>query len=121
MEKDLDIKLYNEYNFGSYLIYRGIPVFIDSRADLYAPEFNGTKNEDGKYDGRDIFSDFLNISNIGTFYEGKFREYEITHLLMGKNTKLNLLISRDDNYKLLYSDKNFVIYERLNANVEGEE
>ena len=56
-----------------------------------------------------------------TFYEGKFREYEITHLLMGKNTKLNLLISRDDNYKLLYSDKNFVIYERLNANVEGEE
>lgn len=40
---------------------------------------------------------------------------------MGKNTKLNLLISRDDNYKLLYSDKNFVIYERLNANVEGEE
>ena len=116
-----NIKLYNEYNFGSYLIYRGIPVFIDSRADLYAPEFNGTKNEDGKYDGRDIFSDFLNISNIGTFYEGKFREYEITHLLMGKNTKLNLLISRDDNYKLLYSDKNFVIYERLNANVEGEE
>ena len=120
--ENLDIiKLYNEYNFGSYLIYRGIPVFIDSRADLYAPEFNGTKNEDGKYDGRDIFSDFLNISNIGTFYEGKFREYEITHLLMGKNTKLNLLISRDDNYKLLYSDKNFVIYERLNANVEGEE
>ena len=116
-----NIKLYNEYNFGSYLIYRGIPVFIDSRADLYAPEFNGTKNEDGKYDGRDIFSDFLNISNIGTFYEGKFREYEITHLLMGKNTKLNLLISRDDNYKLLYSDKNFVIYERLNANVEGKE
>lgn len=116
-----NIKLYNEYNFGSYLIYRGIPVFIDSRADLYAPEFNGTKNEDGKYDGRDIFSDFLNISNIGTFYEGKFREYEITHLLMGKNTKLNLLISRDDNYKLLYSDKKFVIYERLNANVEGKE
>lgn len=116
-----NIKLYNEYNYGSYLIFRGIPVFIDSRADLYAPEFNGTKNEDGKYDGRDIFSDFLNISNIGTFYEGKFREYEITHLLMGKNTKLNLLISRDDNYKLLYSDKNFVIYERLNANVEGEE
>ena len=114
-------RFYNEYNYGSYMLYRGIPVFIDSRADLYAPEFNGTKNEDGKYDGRDIFSDFLNISNIGTFYEGKFREYEITHLLMGKNTKLNLLISRDDNYKLLYSDKNFVIYERLNANVEGEE
>ncbi|HBC84557.1 MAG TPA: hypothetical protein DCZ30_03820 [Clostridiales bacterium] len=111
-----NIKLYNEYNYGSYLIYRGIPVFIDSRADLYSPEFNGTKNEDKKYEGRDIFSDFLNISNIGTFYESKFREYGITHVMMGKNTKLNLLISREDNYKLLYQDNNFVIYERLNAN-----
>ena len=44
--KNLDvnnIKLFNEYNYGSYLLYRGIPVFIDSRADLYAPEFNGKK------------------------------------------------------------------------------
>ncbi len=111
-----NIKLYNEYNYGSYLVYRGIPVFIDSRADLYSPEFNGTRNNENKYEGRDIFSDFLNISNIGTFYESKFREYGITHVLMGKNTKLNLLISREDNYKLLYEDNNFVIYERLNAN-----
>lgn len=111
-----NIKLYNEYNYGSYLLYRGIPVFIDSRADLYSPEFNGTKNDENKYEGRDIFSDFLNISNIGTFYESKFREYGITHVMMGKNTKLNLLISREDNYKLLYEDNNFVIYERLNAN-----
>ena len=36
-----NIKLFNEYNYGSYLLYRGIPVFIDSRADLYAPEFSG--------------------------------------------------------------------------------
>ena len=35
---DLDsLRLYNEYNYGSYLLYKGIPVFIDSRADLYAP------------------------------------------------------------------------------------
>ena len=113
-----NIKLYNEYNYGSYLLYRGIPVFIDSRADLYAPEFNGTKNEEGEYEGKDIFSDFLNISNISTFYESKFREYEITHVMMGKNTKLNLLISRDDNYKLLYQDDDFVIYERLNASIK---
>ena len=40
--------------------------------------------------------------------------------MMGKNTKLNLLISREDNYKLLYQDNDFVIYERLNANVKEE-
>ena len=107
-----NIKLYNEYNYGSYILYRGIPVFIDSRADLYTPEFNGTKNEKGKYDGRNVFSDYLNISNISTYYENKFEEYEITHVLIKKNSKLNMFLSRDDNYNKLYSDDNFVLYER---------
>lgn len=108
-----NIRLFNEYNYGSYLLYRGIPVFIDSRADLYAPEFNGTKNEEGKWEGRDIFSDYINVSNIGTYYEDKMEEYEITHVIIGKRTKLNMFLSRDDNYKELYSDDSFVIYERL--------
>lgn len=107
------IKLFNEYNYGSYLLYRGIPVFIDSRADLYAPEFNGTKDENGKYNGRDIFSDYINTSNISTYYDDKFKQYEITHVILKKNTKLNMLIMRDVKYKEIYSDKNFVIYERL--------
>ena len=106
------MKIFNEYNFGSYLIYRGIPVFIDSRADLYTPEFNGKKSEDGDYEGRDIFSDYLNVSNISTYYENKFEQYDITHVLIRKNSKLNMLLSRDDKYKELYSDDNFVFYER---------
>ena len=72
-----NMKLFNEYNYGSYLLYRGIPVFIDSRADLYAPEFNATEQYP---DGRDIFSDYINTSNIGTYYEDKFEKYEITHV-----------------------------------------
>ncbi len=107
-----EIKLYNEYNYGSYILYRGIPVFIDSRADLYAPEFNGSKGEDGKYHGRDIFTDYINISNISTYYEDKFGEYGITHVIIKSNSKLNMLLKRDNKYKQLYSDKNFVIYER---------
>ena len=107
-----NIKLFNEYNYGSYILYRGIPVFIDSRADLYTPEFNGTKNEEGKYVGKDIFTDYINISNISTYYENKFEEYEISHILIRKNSKLNMFLSRDDNYNKLYSDDNFVLYER---------
>ena len=114
--ENLDIsnmRLFNEYNYGSYLLYRGIPVFIDSRADLYAPEFNGTKNENGEWDGRDIFSDYINVSNISTYYEDIMEKYDITHVITGKKTKLNMFLSRDDNYKELYSDDSFVVYERL--------
>ena len=109
------MKLYNEYNYGSYLLYRGIPVFIDSRADLYTPEFNGTKNAEGEYEGRDIFTDYINISGIATYYEDKFESYGITHVITKKNSKLNMFLSRDDNYKQLYTDKNYVIYERLSV------
>ena len=110
-----NMRIFNEYNYGSYMLYRGIPVFIDSRADLYTPEFNGTKNEKGKYEGRDIFSDYINISNISTYYENKFEQYGITHVLIRKNSKLNMFLSREsDKYMKLYSDDNFVLYERNN-------
>lgn len=108
-----NMRIFNEYNYGSYMLYRGIPVFIDSRADLYTPEFNGTKNEKGEYEGRDIFSDYINTTNISTYYENIFDKYDITHLLIRKNSKLNMLITKNsENYKELYSDNNFVFYER---------
>ncbi|MFR0923086.1 MAG: hypothetical protein ACLSG7_08295 [Clostridia bacterium] len=102
-------KFYNEYNYGSYMLFRGIPVFIDSRADLYAPEFSGNKDED-------IFSDFINTSSISKFYEDTFEKYNITHVILGKKSKTNMIITKthDENYKELYSDDNFIVYERLN-------
>ena len=106
-----EAKFYNEYNYGSYMLYRGIPVFIDSRADLYAPEFNTpTGNPE---DGKDIFMDFMNISNIGTFYDTKFDEYEMTHVIAYKNSKLAMLINNrgDSKYTELYTDDHFIIYK----------
>ena len=102
-------RFYNEYNYGSYMIYRGIPVFIDSRADLYAPEFSGKKD--------DIFMDFINTSSIGEFYEDTFEKYDITHIITYKNSKMNMIIkeTNDPNYKELYEDDYFTIYERINV------
>ena len=99
-----NIKLFNEYNYGSYLLFRGIPVFIDSRADLYAPEFN---------ERNDIFIDFINTSNLGRYYGKTFKEYGITHVILYKNSKVSMIIdeTEPENYNKIYSDKYFVIYE----------
>ena len=78
------MKLFNEYNYGSYLLYKGVPVFIDSRADLYAPEFNGKRAENGEYDGRDIFTDFIKTSSMERYYEDTFEKYDITHIILKK-------------------------------------
>ena len=110
-----NLRLYNEYNYGSYLLFKGIPVFIDSRADLYAPEFNGQKNESGEYEGNDIFSDFMGINTLSKDYEDKFKEYKITHVITYENSKLSSLLDKDTNYSLLYSDEYFKIYERVRS------
>ena len=101
-----NIKLFNEYNYGSYLLFKGIPVFIDSRADLYAPEFNGNDN---------IFMEFINTSGIGKYYGSTFEKYGITHIILFKNSKISMLIDKADSekYNKIYTDNHFVIYELI--------
>lgn len=100
-----NIKLYNEYNYGSYLIFRGIPVFIDSRADLYAPEFNP---------GVEVFNDYMNLSGMNIDnVEEKLDEYGITHMLMYKKSKLRRFVEQNtEKYNLIYEDDNFCLFER---------
>ena len=112
-----NIRLYNEYNYGSYLLFRGIPVFIDSRADLYTPEFN-----EGVY----VFKDFLDISgvNISNIEEG-FNKYGFTHLIMNKDATLKKFIDQTpEKYEKLYEDDYFCVYERKSAvktDTQGQE
>ena len=98
-----EIRLFNDYNFGSYLILNNIPVFVDSRADLYTKQFSGLDY--------DILYDYEFMSS---FYQEKFEFYDITHALIykEKNPMYNAL-KHDSNYKTLYEDKNFVLYEKL--------
>ena len=116
-----NIRIFNDYNYGSYMLLHDVPVFIDSRCDLYTPEFNGTYNkEEKKYEGQDIFSDYINVVNISTWYENKFEDYKITHVICKVNSKLKMVLSKDDKYKELYKDSNFIIYERTEGKSESE-
>ncbi len=100
-----NVKFFNGYNFGSYMILQDIPVFIDSRADLYLPEFNK---------GVNIFEDFLNISGLNIKnLEKKFDEYGFTHFLLQNNSKLIIYLeAKPDIYHKVYCDDNFIIFER---------
>ena len=96
-----DIKLYNEYDFGSYLIYKNIPVYIDSRSDLYTKPFNHKT---------DIFDECMKITEN---YGRVFNKYNITHILIYKDTNLNQILAASDNYKLLHKEGRFMLYEYL--------
>ena len=99
-----EVRLFNEYNYGSYLLYRGIPVFIDSRCDLYAPEYNP---------GVSVFDDFISASNLNDWFETRLAKYNLTHMILYKDSKINMIIEYGnlDGYKLLKQDDDFVFYE----------
>ena len=106
-ENEIDIKdlhLYNEYNYGSYLLLQGIPVFIDSRCDLYTPEFNHRE---------DIFSDALNVPGLNSNYQGIFEKYGVSFVMLYSRDDVNTKLSQDSRYEEIYNDRLFTIYHRL--------
>ena len=107
-----DVKLYNDYDFGSYLIYKNIPVYIDSRSDLYTKPFNGK---------RDIFDECMKITE---HYGRVFHKYDITHILTFQNTYLNQILAASSNYELVHKEGRFMLYKYLgdeSANDKSEE
>ena len=96
------IKLYNQYNYGSYLLFEGIPVFIDSRSDLYTEEFNNDVS---------VFSDFIDVSYGHRTFREVFEEYDITHAIVPKDSIENVYMSEDGLCNMLYEDDNYVIYQ----------
>ena len=104
-----EIRIFNEYNFGSYLILNDIPVFIDSRADLYTKQFSGFDY--------DIFDDFYYLLYN---YEKTFEFYDITHILMYKkeDSQFYNMINTNRGYKVLYEDEHFAFFERLDNSTD---
>lgn len=102
IKRELDysnIRLYNYYDFGSYLLFNDIKVLIDSRVDLYLREFNDTTIFE---DTKKIFED----------YEEIFEKYNISHVAIYKKDKLTKLLELDKNYNAIYEDKYFILFER---------
>lgn len=99
-----NMKIYNHFNFGSYLEFRGIKAFIDSRSGVFTEEFNP---------GTTILEDWNNIVSGSVSYKDIFDKYGITHVLLYNDEIINTYIKYDKDYNLLYQDDSFSLYEKV--------
>ena len=97
-----NMRIYNGFNYGSYLELKGIPAFMDSRSEMYCEEFNDTT----------ILEDAMNLENGIVSYKEIFKKYEITHVLIPNSYRINPYISEDEEYHILYQDDAFILYEK---------
>lgn len=107
---DLDkIKLYNHFNFGSYLELQGIPTFIDSRSEVYCKEFNNVT----------ILEDFANFDIYGTLTpEDMIEKYGFTHFVFSAGNRNALEMKNNNSFNAIYDDGKFVVFEYINEKVQ---
>ena len=101
--KTENMKLYNGFNYGSYLEFRGIKTFLDSRSEVFCEEFNP---------GCTVLKDWHSIYSGEGNYEEIFEKYEITHVITKNNEVLNKYLERNMNWKLIYEDEYWMLYEK---------
>lgn len=88
-------RLYNEYDFGSDLIYHDIPVFIDGRADLYS-----------KHNLKDVIALTEGTGNTQEI----LNTYDFDVFLLYKNTPLSNYLSIHPTYELTQETEFIQIY-----------
>jgi len=88
----------NDYNFGGYLIFRGIPVFIDSRADMYGEKF--------------VMSTLQTVWLAQPGFEELLEKYHIQSTLLPADAAAARLLDRLPGWRRLYSDDMAVVHVR---------
>lgn len=88
-------RLFNYYDYGGYLIFNDIPVFMDGRADLYSP-YN--------------YKDYLSISYLNYDYIKLIKKYNFDYFIIPKKSGLVSYLE-SINCIVIYSDDEVIIYE----------
>ncbi len=91
-----DKLLFNNYSYGSLLMFNNIKCFIDSRCDLYTKEYNKDCT---------VAEDYINAINCTGNYEEILSKYNIEYLLIPKNSALGKNIFNNSKYEKIFEDK----------------
>lgn len=94
-------RVFNDCLWGGYLIWnvRNIPVFIDSRIDIY--EYNG------------VFADYLDAMGVKNTLE-ILDKYHIRYVLYRQESGVAYLLMHNSGWKTRYQDGTTVLLERTN-------
>jgi len=95
-----DKRMYNSYNWGGYLLWRGYRVFIDGRADVY-------------------LDDFMNEYMLAYQLRGDWRRpldrYDVDYVLIESGASLEALLEASQEWTRVYRDDSAVIFTRASG------
>jgi hypothetical protein len=89
----------NDYSFGGYLIFAGVPSFIDGRGELYGGQFIARYERD------------VSLADLRDFLE-LLDQYKFGATLLEPNTPAVALLDRLPDWQRVYSDDVAVVHKR---------
>jgi hypothetical protein len=97
-----DTRLFNDQAYGSYLAWAcpTMPVFIDTRIELYPAE---------------MWQDYIRIGNAQFDWDARLREYGVNTLFVQKESEKELISAAkaSGQWPTLYEDDNAVVMQRI--------
>ncbi len=92
-----DAAIYNTYNWGGYLVWKGLPVFIDGRADVYGDAF---------------IEQFLTAYYVREGWRAALDAYKPDYVLIEANASMAVLLDEAPEWERVYTDEVAVIFVR---------
>lgn len=89
--------IYNSYNWGGYLIWHKIPVYVDGRADVY---------------GDDFLRGYLHTADVGSDWREALTAYGVEVILMEDHAPLVTVLTESGEWRESYRDDMAVIFVR---------
>jgi hypothetical protein len=90
-------RIYNSYNWGGYLAWRGIPVYIDGRADVYGDAF---------------MNQYVRAFQVRDDWRQPLDQYGVEVVLIERDGSLATLLRESDEWEALYQDELAAVFVR---------
>lgn len=87
---------FNSYGWGGYLIWRGLPVFVDGRADVYG----------------DFLTTYFQVADLRETWREPLETFEIDYVLMEPSARLSTMLLSSPQWREVYRDKIAIIFVR---------
>lgn len=98
-----DIKLYADYNNGSYFEYSGYHPYMDSRAEIFIKKNNGKE---------DIFDEACKVKKGTINYKKFLQKYDFDYIIVEDDDSLYYYLKKDESYQVVLKEKNKKLYKK---------
>jgi len=92
-------RVFTTYWWSDYLVYEGIPVFVDGRTDLYF--------------GTDILDTYVNVEGVSVDPDSVFRHWKVRWVMWDKGTSLSEYLLHDSRWKVADRAGDAVVFEHV--------